>query len=502
METGKTAASKLVQCLQRQASFDELAPLITRETAMMPDAVHKTKPLFWALKLRTSANVILRLVDAFPEAVSETHGQEQWTALHYVGDLNLEVVSALLRREPCAAKLKDWQSRLPLHWAAERNVSVDIVKLLLHAYRDATQCEDAFGQLPLRIALENDASQDLIDLLSEADIAPAIQLKGFQPETGAERLPTSILFAGLGSEYVGMLQSVKDVPSVRNMLAETKEVLGTDLEELCMQGPASQLRHPVYAQIAMYVAGLAAFETLKRTNNRLARCAAMVAGFGVGEFAALCVAGVISFADGLLLVKCRAEAMQEVAESAPQVVLEVVGLNAKQLADACRLAMEAAGAEELCQISTQLARKRFIVGGSINAVEECKRLICSAKVWPPAAYSDVDVQGHAHTALMRPARKKFQSLVKETTSRMKSPSGFKVYMCLDAQPLPEMSHPHVIASMLSKQITDEVRWKDVVDAMIKAGATSFCECGARPQLKPLLKDINKDAWNATTNVGV
>merc|ERR1719235_2756504 len=120
--------------------------------------------------------------------------------------------------------------------------------------------------------------------------------------------PTSIglLFPGQGSQYVSMLGGAKDLPAVKDMLATAKTVLGWDVLEVCTSGPGSKLDSAEFCQPALFVAGLAALEKLKKDRPEAALRPGAVAGLGVGEMAALVAAGVLPFEDGLKVVKVRA----------------------------------------------------------------------------------------------------------------------------------------------------------------------------------------------------
>merc|ERR1712241_1660592 len=91
-----------------------------------------------------------------------------------------------------------------------------------------------------------------------------------------------------------------------------------------------------YCQPAMFVGGLAGIEKLQEERpEAVSRCAVM-AGLSLGEYTALCAAGVFSFEDGLRLVKLRGEAMQEAATKGKQLMLSVAGIEKAQLTDLCK----------------------------------------------------------------------------------------------------------------------------------------------------------------------
>merc|ERR1719401_451227 len=126
-----------------------------------------------------------------------------------------------------------------------------------------------------------------------------------------------------------MIDSVKDLPEVKDMLSKAQQVLGYDLLKLCLQGPEDKLAETKYCQPAMFVGGLAGVAKLKQQNPDVVARPQCMAGLSLGEYTALCAAGVLSFEDGLTLVKLRGEAMQEAAQTGKQLMLSVAGLEKK-----------------------------------------------------------------------------------------------------------------------------------------------------------------------------
>merc|ERR1719321_1590382 len=97
--------------------------------------------------------------------------------------------------------------------------------------------------------------------------------------------------------------------------------------------------------------------------EKVDKCMA-VAGLSLGEYSALTCAGVLSFADGLRLVKIRGEAMQEAAQTgAKQGMLSVTGLEESKLKELCDKARQG---DEVCQIANFLFPKGFAVAGSTS----------------------------------------------------------------------------------------------------------------------------------------
>merc|ERR1712060_640258 len=98
-----------------------------------------------------------------------------------------------------------------------------------------------------------------------------------------------------------------------------------------------------------------------------------------GEYTALCAAGVMSFEDGLKLVKLRGEAMQEAATSCKQLMLSVAGLEKKILQPLCVECAKMEGESGVCQISNSLFPNGYSVGGTEKAINLLQPKTNSAK---------------------------------------------------------------------------------------------------------------------------
>src|SRR3954464_10244305 len=119
----------------------------------------------------------------------------------------------------------------------------------------------------------------------------------------------ALLFPGQGAQYVGMGRELcAAVPRARQLFDEAAAVLGYDLLDVCVNGPAERLNATVVSQPAIFVAGLAALEQLRATQPDAEAGVTAAAGLSLGEYTALVFAGALSFADALRVVKARGEA--------------------------------------------------------------------------------------------------------------------------------------------------------------------------------------------------
>jgi len=74
----------------------------------------------------------------------------------------------------------------------------------------------------------------------------------------------AFLFPGQGAQAVGMgKQLYEALPEVRTLYDEAAEVLGYSLAEVCWNGPVERLNSTVISQPAIFVASLAALQSLR-----------------------------------------------------------------------------------------------------------------------------------------------------------------------------------------------------------------------------------------------
>jgi [acyl-carrier-protein] S-malonyltransferase len=316
---------------------------------------------------------------------------------------------------------------------------------------------------------------------------------------GGDMAPCALLFPGQGSQYVGMLKEMKDVPAVKEMLEKSKEILGWDVLDLCLNGPEEKLAETRYTQPCMFIGGLAGQEKLRATKAEHAGKPMYVAGLSLGEYTALCSAGVFTFEDGLKLVKLRGEAMQEAAEmGGKQAMLSVAGLDSEKLAALCAEAQQEEGVDATCSISNALFPNGFSCGGTEKAINILKEKAEKAGALQAKV---LKTGGAFHTALMQPAQTKLNEALELTRSKMSPPTS-NIFMNATAEMIPVGSSVDKIVENLQKQLTNNVLWEPSVKAMIRAGCTQYYECGPMKQLKAMMKRIDQKVWKTTENIDV
>ena len=109
-------------------------------------------------------------------------------------------------------------------------------------------------------------------------------------------------------------------------------VLGFDLKKICFEGPAEELTKSNVCQPAIFVTSYAAYTAFQKRTGATFDCAA---GLSLGEWGALCAAGVLDFDSTLKVLEARGRFMQEACEATPSGMIAIVGATPEQLGELC-----------------------------------------------------------------------------------------------------------------------------------------------------------------------
>lgn len=265
------------------------------------------------------------------------------------------------------------------------------------------------------------------------------------------------------------------------MLMTAATILGYDVAALCMEGPAQQLDDTRYSQPCLLVANLAAAELLKATRPEIAARVSAVAGLSLGEYAALCYAGVLSFEDALRIVKVRAESMAEAATQGPaQGMLSVVGLSDGVLQELCALAKAQGGGEDaVCEIANKLFPMGRVVSGHVDVLE---RVEAAARERGALKTQMLAVSGAFHTRLMAPARGALDAAMAGATFH---PPRLLVMSNVTGGVLD--ADAAAIPGLLARQVVETVQWERTLRGLIKMGKREMYEVGPGRQIRSMLR---------------
>lgn len=288
----------------------------------------------------------------------------------------------------------------------------------------------------------------------------------------------AFLFPGQGAQQIGMGKSLFDShASVRRLFEEASDALGMNFEKLCFEGPEADLARTDNVQPAITLVNLACLQALREEG--VAPMAA--AGHSLGEYAALCAAGVFTVAETLRLVQARGAAMQQAAERHPGGMTAVFGLDRDALAAVCEEARDAGSVE----VANHNSRTQVVLTGSIEALRKAAALAKGkgAKLSVP-----LKVSGPWHSRFMTEAMERMRQVLAQCPVARPS---FPVIANVTADVY--SSDPDGIREALVAQIVSPVLWADSMEKLIQQGHRLFVEAGPGKVLAGLMRDINREA---------
>ena len=283
-------------------------------------------------------------------------------------------------------------------------------------------------------------------------------------------------FPGQGSQIVGMgKEFIAAFPAAAHVFEEVDEALHKKLSRLILEGPQDELTLTENAQPALMAVSLAIVRSLENEiKSPLYSLCAYLAGHSLGEYSALCAAGVFSLSDTARLLQVRGQAMQQAVPFGIGAMTAILGLN---IHDGESLAADAA-LGETCVIANDNAPGQIVLSGHKGAIE---RAGSWAQERGAKRAIPLNVSAPFHCPLMKPAAQ----VMKEALENIPMKNAGKPIMSnVTAMPATEES---LIRSLLIEQITDRVRWRETGLNLVNLGVTDIIEIGAGKVLTSLIK---------------
>ncbi len=294
----------------------------------------------------------------------------------------------------------------------------------------------------------------------------------------------SIVFPGQGSQSLGMLSDLADnFPVVKDTFTQASDALGFDLWALTQEDQEA-LNQTQNTQPAMLAAGIATYRALTSETELSPVC---MAGHSLGEYTALVASGALDFADGIKLVRKRAELMQSAVPSGVGAMAAVLGLDDEVVVKVCG---DYAG-EGIVQAVNFNSNGQVVIAGNKEAVD----VTCEAMKEAGAKRAVVlPVSVPSHCSLMDDAASEFKIAVDALDFNMGS---VDVLHNVDASKATDVDD---MKAKLVAQLHKPVLWTGTVRAMHAMGVEKLIEAGPGKVLAGLTRRIERSlSANAVIN---
>ena len=277
----------------------------------------------------------------------------------------------------------------------------------------------------------------------------------------------AFIFPGQGTQAIGMgADLAHDFPVAKDVFDEVDETLHQNLSRLMFEGDIQELTQTQNAQPAVMAVSMAIFRVLMAEGVQKPEA---VAGHSLGEYSALCAAGVLDLSQTAKLLQMRGAAMARACQQSEGGMLALLGATfeqANELVNNCG-----------CYVANDNAPGQIVLSGNLKTLEAVKD---QAQKMGIKRIVPLAVSGAFHSPLMKKAADEMTPVLVSTSFNKPQ---IPVYFNVSAE---TESNPSLYAKLLAEQITAPVRWRELIQNM---KMTSFVECGPGTVLSGLVRRI-------------
>lgn len=293
-------------------------------------------------------------------------------------------------------------------------------------------------------------------------------------------MKTAFVFPGQGAQFPGMAKDLFDAsPEVRALFALASQSTGIDCERLLFSGTEEELKETVNTQISMTLASLSAAAAVKARGIR----PDFVAGFSLGEYAALVEAGVITAADVFPLVQKRGAAMAKAAAALDRSagdpgMAAVIGLSPEAVVST----LAGLGRDDIFP-ANQNSPVQTVISGTAAGLTAATEALKAAGARRVIA---LKVSGPFHSPLLKAAAEELAGLLE--------PVGFSdpkvpLYSNVTGDVIKTGAEAKALAV---RQVIEPVRWTTVEAALLRDGVGRLLETGPGAVLAGLWGAFNTE----------
>ena len=279
----------------------------------------------------------------------------------------------------------------------------------------------------------------------------------------------AFVFSGQGAQYSGMGKELYNSSQSAKSVYDMADSIRKGTSNQCFEGTAEELCQTVNTQPCVFTADLAAARALVEKGIK-PDC---VAGFSLGEIAAIAFCGMLSDEEAFKLVCKRGELMDKAANANPGAMVAVLKLPAETVEEICKKF------DKTYPVNYNSAAQTVVTTTDENAEK-----LCEAVKEAGGTAKKLAVSGAFHSPFMADAANGLAEYLKNVEF---SEPEIPIYSNYTAQP-----YEGDYKALVKAQVENPVRWQKIVENMVESGVDTFIEVGVGKTLMNLIKRINRD----------
>lgn len=279
----------------------------------------------------------------------------------------------------------------------------------------------------------------------------------------------AFIFSGQGAQYSGMGKELYEASPAAKAVYDMADSVREGTSRQCFEGSTEELCKTVNTQPCVFTADLAAAYALIERGIK-PDC---VAGFSLGEIAALAFSKMLSEEEAFKLVCKRGELMDKAATENPGAMAAVMKITPQQVEEIC------SKFDKTYPVNYNSPAQTVVATTSENADK-----FCEAVKEAGGRAKLLAVSGAFHSPFMAEAA---DGLAEYMESVDFSEPETVIYSDVTAKP-----YEGDYKALVKAQVESPVKWQTIVENMVADGVDTFIEVGVGKTLTGLVKRINGD----------